>query len=344
MVAYRTRRSLRLPASFTPTHQTAGLAGFPAIDVFGQAGTPVISPVTGRIVDVHMIPWNQTERVGGETAYLQGSNDRTYFLTHLAGNVPTGPVTAGEQIGVVGAVPGNWWQSHVHEGAYQGIYNPGGTSQPAPAAPAAPASASGWPSSALLAYQMARSQGANPAEAKDFATVQYGESGFDPSNYVGKSQGGKYTPYQTAAGLYQLLSKGYVDKANQLGGVFNPRANIQAILPDYLSYYRSHPQLVPGAAGAAVEKSGEGPGYYAQGYQHLPGMPAAAAAQAAAAPVAPAQGVPRPAGATAPPAVHTGANMAVFSSALLGALRSGQGITPAALLTAMRASTAHLRA
>ena len=332
-MAQRGIRSLTLPASFTPTHQTAGLAGFPAIDVFGQPGTPVISPVTGRIVDVHMIPWNAQERVGGETAYLQGANDRTYFLTHLMGAVPSGLVTAGQQIGQVGAVPNDWWQPHIHEGMYQGIYNPGGVSTPPVSQPATQQSSYqdlNWPSSAVLAYQLAMQQGATPAQAKDFATVQYGESGFDP-NARNTSSG--------AAGLYQLLSSGYVNRANQLGGVYNPRANIQAILPNYLSYYRSHPDLVPGAAGAAVEASGKGPGYYAQGYQHLPGMPAPAAPTVAATP----SGVPTSVAATAP-TVHTGADMGIFSNALLGALRSGQGLTPAALFGALRASTAHLRA
>jgi len=128
------------------------------------------------------------------------------------------------------------------------------------------ADTSGWPSSAVLAYRLAIQQGATPAQAKDFAAVQFGESGFDP-NARNKSSG--------AAGLYQLLSQGYVDRANALGGVYNPRANIMAILPDYMSYYRAHPTLVPGAAGAAVERSGQGAQYYAQGYQHLPGMPGA---------------------------------------------------------------------
>jgi len=268
--------TLQLLRNFAATHQTAGLSGFPAIDVFGNPGTPVLAPVGGNIVDVHMIPWNQQQRVGGETAYLQGANDRTYFLTHLGGNVPTGPVTAGQQIGTVGQVPGGWWQPHIHEGMYQGIYNPGGS--PAPTGDtrqlASAYTAAGWAPSALLAYQMAIQQGATPAQAKDFASVQYGESGFDPTNWYGKSQGKPYVEGKTAAGLYQLLSQGYIDKAKALGGVFNPRANIGAILPDYLSYYRSHPgAIVPGAAGAAVEKSGENAAYYAQGYQHLPGMP-----------------------------------------------------------------------
>src|SRR5581483_5514966 len=113
---------------------------------------------------------------------------------------------------------------------------------------------------AQLAYQLAIQHGLTPAEATDFAAVQYGESGFNP-NAQNKSSG--------AAGLYQLLSSGYVNRANQMGGVFNPTANILAILPNYVSYYRSHPQLVPGAAGAAVEASGEPASYYAAGYAHL---------------------------------------------------------------------------
>ena len=157
-MAQRGIRSLTLPASFAPTHQTAGLAGFPAIDVFGQPGTPVISPVTGRIVDVHMIPWNAQQRVGGETAYLQGANDRTYFLTHLMGNVPTGPVTAGQQIGQVGAVPNDWWQPHIHEGMYQGIYNPGGTTTATPVSSAPP---TGGLAQAVAA-QLARFPGLDP--------------------------------------------------------------------------------------------------------------------------------------------------------------------------------------
>jgi hypothetical protein len=126
------RRTLALPAAFRATHQTAGLPGFPAVDVFGQAGTPVLAPVGGRLVDVHTIPWNAQQRVGGETAYLQGSNDRTYFLTHLQGGVPSGPVTAGEQIGEVGAVPQGWWQPHIHEGVYRGSTTRAGRARPPP--------------------------------------------------------------------------------------------------------------------------------------------------------------------------------------------------------------------
>jgi hypothetical protein len=81
------------------------------------------------------------------------------------------------------------------------------------------------------------------------------ESNLDP-NAVNKSSG--------AAGLYQLLSGGYRDKAQQLGGLFNVDANAQAILPQYADYFKSHPNATPGSAGAAVEASGEGSGFYSK--------------------------------------------------------------------------------
>lgn len=72
-----------------------------------------------------MLPWNQQKRVGGVTAYLQGDNGQTYFLTHLGGTVKSGRVEAGQPIGQIGAVPGGWWASHIHEGRHQGLYQPG---------------------------------------------------------------------------------------------------------------------------------------------------------------------------------------------------------------------------
>lgn len=137
-----------------------------------------------------------------------------------------------------------------------------------------------WAPSARLAYSLALQHGATPAQATDFAAAQYGESGFNP-NAVNKSSG--------AAGLYQLLSSGYVNRANQLGGVLNPTANILAILPNYLSYYRANPALVPGAAAAAVEASGQPASYYAQGYQHLAGAGFPVTSQKGLSGIAPAQ-------------------------------------------------------
>ena len=124
-----------------------------------------------------------------------------------------------------------------------------------------PGPPSSWPDSAQLAYSYGVGAGLTPQQATDFAAAQYGESGFNP-NALNKSSG--------AAGLYQLLSSGFVNLANKLGGVFNPNANIQAILPNYVDYYQTHPgAVVPGAAAAAVEASGEPASYYAQGNAYL---------------------------------------------------------------------------
>lgn len=108
--------ALQLPATFTPTHDTDGLAGYPAVDVFASAGTGVLAPASGTLTNVHLIPWDTVKRIGGYTAYLVTSAG-TYFLTHLGSVLPEGSkVTAGQQIGTVGAVPGNAWAPHVHEG------------------------------------------------------------------------------------------------------------------------------------------------------------------------------------------------------------------------------------
>lgn len=132
------QKDVRLPRSFRSTHDTAGLSGFPAVDVFGQPGEAVVAPEAGNLVDVHQIPWDQGKRVGGITAYLQGADGNTYFLTHLGGKVVAGPVAAGQQIGEVGEVPGGWWQSHIHEGLHQGLYQPGSSGVPSLAAAAQP--------------------------------------------------------------------------------------------------------------------------------------------------------------------------------------------------------------
>jgi len=106
---------------------------------------------------------------------------------------------------------------------------------------------------ANLIYGIGRSRGLSDARARELVAAAYAESGLNPSIRNTKSG---------ATGLFQLLSSGYVNRANALGGVTNPRANINAILPNYLSYWRSNPNAPAGAAAAAVEASGKGPGFY----------------------------------------------------------------------------------
>lgn len=115
---------IRLPKTFTPTHDTAGLPGFPAIDVFAKAGTLVMPPEGGYIVHKHFIPWDRVKRTGGWTIYLQGHSGNTYFLTHFANARRNGRVYRFQSIGRVGEVPGNAWPAHIHEGKHKGIFTP----------------------------------------------------------------------------------------------------------------------------------------------------------------------------------------------------------------------------
>lgn len=117
---------LQLPANLkAPYHQTGGLDGFPANDIFAPGGTPCLAPAEGDLVYVHKITWSKTKRVGGWTGYLiDWKKKRTYFLTHFGSMVKAGPIKYGDLIGVVGTVPNGWWEEHIHEGKHVGIYDP----------------------------------------------------------------------------------------------------------------------------------------------------------------------------------------------------------------------------
>lgn len=117
-------RDLQLPEHFQATHQTAGLPGFPAIDVFGPAGSFVLAPEKGRLVWPHLIPWDLKERVGGWTCYFQGESGNTYFLTHFRALRPRGSYRAHDVLGTVAHVPHNAWRSHIHEGKHHGHFDP----------------------------------------------------------------------------------------------------------------------------------------------------------------------------------------------------------------------------
>jgi hypothetical protein len=112
-------------------------------------------------------------------------------------------------------------------------------------------------------YGLARAKGLPDDRAREFVAASMAESGLNPQA-VNKTSG--------AAGLFQLLSPGYRQKAQQAGGLLNPDANAGAILPDYLNFWRSHPSALPGAAGSAVERSGEGAGFYAKPLASLSGI------------------------------------------------------------------------
>lgn len=132
--------------------------------------------------------------------------------------------------------------------------------------------------------QAALANGAPAARAPELIDAAYSESSLNPAARNNSSG---------AAGLFQLLSSGYVNRANQLGGVNNPTANLKAILPDYLRYWQQNPQAAPGAAAAAVERSGQGASFYSNGVgRQVAGGAQSPLARAAA-------GVPAPSGLSA---------------------------------------------
>jgi len=119
---------LHLPAKFTPTHQTAGLPGFPAIDIFGPAGSYVTAPEECRLVWPHLIPWDTRNKVGGWTCYLacdEGTpTEHWYFATHFSSLRDRGRYHKGGVLGILAAVPNGAWDTHIHEGQHKGPFEP----------------------------------------------------------------------------------------------------------------------------------------------------------------------------------------------------------------------------
>jgi biotin carboxyl carrier protein len=104
-------------------HPTEGLAGFPAHDYFAPAGAPVAAPVTGTIVKLSGNnpadgPTEGPHGPFGWSAYVQGQNGRTYYLTHMGTrDVKVGEtVKAGQVIGTVGDYAKYGTPSHIHMG------------------------------------------------------------------------------------------------------------------------------------------------------------------------------------------------------------------------------------
>jgi murein DD-endopeptidase MepM/ murein hydrolase activator NlpD len=104
-------------------------------------------------------------------------------------------------------------------------------------------------------WNIAAKRGLTPQQQRELGAIAYAESTLR-RQAVNKSSG--------AAGLFQLLSSGYRTKAQQYGGLFDPRANTLAIINDYVNYWKQHPNAEPGAAGRDVERSGAGADFYAQ--------------------------------------------------------------------------------
>lgn len=116
---------LQLPSSFTPTHQTAGLDGFPAVDVFAKPGTPAKAPEDGYI---HRLSGRDPARGGspggayGWNIYLDSSSGR-YFMAHWGTRIVVEgqKVRKGQVLGTVcdcaiARMPSS--ASHIHVGKH----------------------------------------------------------------------------------------------------------------------------------------------------------------------------------------------------------------------------------
>jgi hypothetical protein len=113
---------------------------------------------------------------------------------------------------------------------------------------------------AELIFSLALHDGLSCAEARQMVAASYMESTLDPTKV--NSRG--------ASGLFQLLSPGYKERAIQLGGLLNPTANTEAIMPSYKTYWKANPDAPPGEAASVVEASGEPASWYAQPLSWLP--------------------------------------------------------------------------
>lgn len=116
---------LQLPASFKATHETAGLPGFPAIDCFAKAGTPVLAPAAGKVSKLS----GHDPKTGGIPGGAYGwslyitTSTAVYFATHFGTrSVKLGQtVKRGDRLGTVcdaavARMPSS--SSHIHLGKH----------------------------------------------------------------------------------------------------------------------------------------------------------------------------------------------------------------------------------
>lgn len=117
--------TLTVPKKFIPTHQTGGLPGYPAVDLFAVPGTPCVldEDVTVTRVSGHDPKEYPPQGVGGPwglSCYAKGhETGNVYFLTHFSKVARPGPLPKGETVGVIGDYPG-LAADHVHVGIHQG--------------------------------------------------------------------------------------------------------------------------------------------------------------------------------------------------------------------------------
>lgn len=129
---------IQLPSRFKPTHDTAGLPGFPAIDVFAPGGTLVGCPDRGTIVKLSGHPPTPSTEPGGPYGWsiyvrrgrLAWWRKGTYYLTHFGtrADLRIGQrVKRGQVLGTVAnysAATHGVTPDHIHEGYHAGSWSP----------------------------------------------------------------------------------------------------------------------------------------------------------------------------------------------------------------------------
>jgi hypothetical protein len=110
-------------------HQTAGLAGYPAVDFGGNAGAPVVAVGNGKIArlsghDPNQGAWDPTLGVHGPfgwSIYLQLDSGSEVYYTHLGSrSVKVGQrVHVGEEIATIGNYAKIGGANHTHVGVHQ---------------------------------------------------------------------------------------------------------------------------------------------------------------------------------------------------------------------------------
>ena len=118
---------VKIPRTFVPTHETAGLPGFPAVDLFATPGTEAVLGFAGLVTRVSGHNPADPPPLGqggpwGLSAYVLSDRGDVYYCTHLSKVARPGTrIPAGGEVGVIGDYPGNApGADHVHVGHHRG--------------------------------------------------------------------------------------------------------------------------------------------------------------------------------------------------------------------------------
>jgi hypothetical protein len=118
-------KGVQLPTFITATHQTAGLAGFPAVDIMAKPGTPIRAPEDGMVTRIsgheptEPPPQGQGGPWGLSIYYIGTQTGNTYYMTHLVKVAAVGSYKKGDVIGLIGDYPGSA-ADHVHFAIHKG--------------------------------------------------------------------------------------------------------------------------------------------------------------------------------------------------------------------------------